>query len=283
MISLLSIRLKTLKRNYDPFFICFAILVTIVNHILPIILLGAYCISLNYRDDDDYYSFTKYNINRVNGTFNSNFLINEMKKGIVITNSNETKINNYKSEKYNYLTQFLNFKKKFSPTEDIKNMNNIKIFREEEGDDDEIYRINFSNYYSTTIYVYLILFCNNLIRIIADEKENKVDFLLKLKGVSKLKDFFSWFLIYMFISFWPIAFFIIILVVAEFSPFIILFIFLYIINIYLFSYFCLLLFSNKKAIGIFVQIINFISLFLVSLVRKGKKNYINIFCYFSKY
>ena len=223
MNMLIKIRLKTIKRRFT----LRILLLSCFPSFFSLFLTGYFIYILVDFFTDDEPMFNEYSYSYFNNSFNSKFLKNQIQKNEAIGYSNETKIfinkAKFKNESVNDLysefnEELKNKKNKFNINVNIKNdylnftnnnfnknnfsflTNNKKFY----SDEDELKEEKKNIAYCFACVCECLDFSVILIVILLvmeEEKNKKLDILFKLKLISKIRSFFSWFFIYLIFSF----------------------------------------------------------------------------------
>ena len=275
MRALIEVRFKNFKRFH--YFVIGGYLIIslfgLANYLMDKIF-GASFFGFSSSLDETSYDY--HSLSNSTKFLNSTILENLAQKNI-----NETKLNIYyylnefgveKNETFNLLSESIekpknkNLKqyiKKYysnlSYNRTINNYTNITIFQKNRKSDDKADAI------FMMISVQVSFLSIILIRNMYEEDDKKLDILFEFLGVSKIKDFFSWYIFYCFFCI-PVTISITIslflytrsssMVPVSFDITIIINFILYMTNIYYFLYFIYKLFSNKKAGFSFIIIVN---------------------------
>ena len=303
METLIQIRLKNNKKpqcvliSIYLLFPLFWFVMYFVARFLGFLLFAIIVSSSDEPLFDDYHSFPNSTIFLNN---NSKFLENNIQKNLLQKDINEAKINinNFFTE----IETIIQKEKAKNNNSEILEQSNNNISNLEQYYIDNNYlnvsnEKNINNYPNITINskkkdkdseknsisTYLVLsiefsiLCCLLTRNMANEKNQKLDILFELKGISKKEDFFSWYFIYVILSIptiigisLTICFYNIFCSSSKISFDSIIFINLifYITNIYFFSNFIYILFNDKKISLFIVIFLNSFSIIL-SFILEG--------------
>ena len=268
MCMMTKIRFKSIKGRFKvPILIisCFPVFFFVYLFGLFIYLLYE-LFTLDEPLFDGYYSYSDFN-------FNSKFLKKEIQKNKSFDYLNETKIiinkakikneniNDLYSEFYeelknkkNNFTTNLNIKNDYLDLTNNSNKNDFAYITNNKkfySDDDELKKEKKNIGYCFACICEGLDFSVILIIILfamEEEKNKKLDMLFKLKLISKIRDFFSWFFIYLIFSFIKLAllFLFIANILGEFVKKLLIIIPLYLTSHFCFSYFVWLLFYNSQ-------------------------------------